>query len=85
MGVREVAKKVSSYLAVDVIDPAFLPAVNYPEENGLSPSEVVEIVRTLHETGKLKILDLTAYNPELDKSSISGKTVVNLISEILSS
>jgi arginase len=70
------------HLDVDVIDPSIMPAVSFPTKDGLSTSEVSTVVKTLLKTGKLKVFNLTAYEPTLDTSYLAGKTLVSLVSEI---
>jgi arginase len=86
----KVAKRLSDsadwiicHLDLDVLDPKIIPAVDFPTNGGLTLKEVEQIVHELRETGKLKIFNLTAYDPTLDQSQTSGKRIVNLVSEIL--
>lgn len=93
-GVSKVAADVAAYLAdrcdwitchldVDSIDPSFMPAVNFPEPGGLSPEEVKTMVQALRGTGKLRVFDLTAYNPTIDQNGTSAARLLELVSEIL--
>jgi arginase len=95
VGVAEVARDTANYLNdrcdwiichldVDAIDPEFNPGVNFPEPSGMSPIEVTTIVRTLQRTGKLRVFNLTAYNPLLDRDGRSRDTVLNLVEELFS-
>jgi arginase len=67
---------------VDAIDPAIIPAVNYPCKNGLTPEDVNTVVAALSKTGKLRAFNLTAYNPTLDKDRRCGKTILDLIAKL---
>lgn len=93
--VNKIAGEVAAYLAdttdwiichldVDVIDPAVISAVDFPSKGGLTPEEVKTIVEALKRTEKLKVFNLTAYDPNLDENQTSGRTILKLISEILS-
>lgn len=95
-GVPKVASEVATYLAgrcdwitchldVDSIDPAIIPAVNYPEPGGLTLEEVKTVVRALQKTGKLKIFDLTAYNPTLDRDHASAQKLLSLVAALMAS
>lgn len=95
-GVPKVAEEVATYLAgrcdwitchldVDSIDPAIIPAVNYPEPGGLTLEEVKAVVRALQKTGKLKIFDLTAYNPTLDRDHASAQKLLKLVAALMAS
>ncbi len=91
-GVRVVAAEAAKHLAdradwiachldVDVVDPDAVLAVNFPAPDGLRPAEVSAIIKSLNGTGKLRAVDIAAYNPSLDDDGSSATTVVNLIRE----
>jgi len=93
-GVPKVAAEAAAYLAdhsdwitchldVDSIDPTIIPAVNYPEPGGLTLEEVRTIVRALRGIGKLKVFNLTAYNPTLAQGQISAKKLLTLIADLM--
>jgi arginase len=95
IGLQRVAQEVAEYLAarsdwivchldVDSIDPTIISAVNFPEEGGLTMEEVRIVVDELQRTGKLKVLNLAAYNPLLDHDNDTGNKLVKLTSEIFS-
>ena len=95
IGVQKVAHHVAEYLAargdwivchldVDSIDPTIISAVNFREEGGLTMEEVRIFVDELQRTGKLKVLNLAAYNPLLDHDNDTGNKLVKLTSEIFS-
>ncbi len=95
-GVPKVAASAAAYLAdhsdwiachldVDSIDPAIIPAVNYPEPGGLTLEEVKTVVRALQKTGKLKTFNLTAYNPTLDRGHASAQKLLTLIAALMAS
>ena len=94
-GVPKVAAEAAAYLAdhsdwitchldVDSIDPTIIPAVNYPEPGGLTLEEVRTVVRALRGTGKLKVFNLTAYNPTLDQDQASAQKLLTLVAELMS-
>jgi arginase len=96
IGIAKVARAAAEFLAdrsdwiichldVDSIDPGIISAVNFPEKgSGLTLEEVKTVVHELRRTGKLKVFDLAAYNPNLDPKQDSGNKLLNLTSEILS-
>ena len=95
VGAAEVAEEAARHLAnrsdwivchldVDVVDPAWIPAVNYPTPGGLTVDETTMIVTTLLKTEKMKVLELASYNASKDKGGSSARTVVNLIRKIFS-
>lgn len=92
-GIMKVAEQAADYLAdrcdwitchldVDSIDPSILPAVNFPEPGGLSLDDVRTMVQALKSTGKLKVFDLTAYNPLMDQNHESATKLLRLVAEI---
>lgn len=95
-GLGKVAREAAAYLAdrsdwivchldVDSIDSSIISAVNFPEKGtGLTLEEVKTVVHELRRTGKLKVFDLTAYNPNLDRQRNSGNKLLKLTSEIFS-
>jgi arginase len=91
-GVRKVAAEIARHLAdradwivchldVDVVDPSSVLAVNYPTPGGLKPAEASAIIKSLDATGKLKALDIAAYNPSLDYDGSSAAAIVSLIKQ----
>ena len=95
IGIKEVAEQAAEYLAakgdwivchldVDSVDPRIIPAVNFRAEGGLTIEEIRIVVDELQSTGKLRVLDLAAYNPLLDHDNDVGNKLVNLTSDIFS-
>jgi len=95
-GIGKVAREAAEYLAdrsdwiichldVDSIDNGIISAVNFSEKgSGLTLEEVKTVVHEIRRTGKLKVFDLAAYNPNLDLKRGSGDKLLKLTSEILS-
>jgi len=95
-GSREVAAKISkvltdssdwivAHLDVDVFDSSLMPSVDFPEPGGLTEHDVLEIFRALQATGKLKVVDLTAYNPALDKGYEGRSLILDLAPKLVTS
>ena len=72
------------HLDVDVVDPEFIPAVNYPTPGGLTPEEAAVLIRALHRTGKLRVLEVAAYNSSKDRRHESVDRVVALLRNVFS-
>ena len=72
------------HLDVDVVDPTFIPAVNYPTPGGLTADEAAMVARAAMRTGKLKVLEVAAYNPSKDRWGRSAERVVALLRTIFS-
>jgi arginase len=94
-GAKEVAQEAARHLEnrsdwvvchldVDVIDPRFIPSVNYPEPGGLTIDETATVIRALAATGKLRVLELVSYNATKDRGGSSAKKLVALASDALS-
>jgi len=74
---------VICHLDLDVIDPSTIPAVDFPCKEGLGLEEVRAVVQAVQKTEKMKVFNLTAYDPTLDTGQQSGKMILNLISNML--
>lgn len=72
---------IACHFDVDVVDPDAILAVNFPAPGGLRPTEVSTMIKFLENTGKLRVVDIAAYNPSLDDDGSSATAVVNLIKE----
>ena len=70
------------HIDLDVIDPREMPAVNFLEPNGISTEDVLLAARGLKETGKLKAVEFTSYDPLRDANRACGRRVVKLISRL---
>jgi arginase len=73
---------IACHLDADSLNPEMMPAVNFPERNGLNFEEVKAIVRPLRESGKLKLFELAGYNPTLDRKRRCATRLVRLVSDI---
>ncbi len=67
---------------LDALDPAIMPAVNYPCRNGLALEDINMVVAALSKTGKLRAFNLTAYNSILDRDGRCGKTLLDLVANL---
>jgi arginase len=74
---------IACHLDVDVVDPKFIPSVNYPTPDGLTPDEASMMIRKLVGTQKLKALEVTAYDPEKDRGGSSAKAIIQLLKSAL--
>jgi arginase len=72
------------HLDVDVLDQTIMPAVNYPTLGGMTEEQVVVAVKALRATGKLRVLDIAAYNPDLDRAESSARVLIRMVREALS-
>jgi arginase len=67
-------------LDLDVLDPAFAPGVSHLEPGGLSTSEVIRLIQSLH----IPILgaDIVELNPHRDPLGITAAAAAKLLKEI---
>jgi len=70
---------------IDVLDPAFAPAVNYPEPAGLSSKEFFYIFKRLLKIKSLKTIDIVETIPEKDNpQKLTLRTIAKIIEEFKS-
>lgn len=67
------------HLDADVLEDAFMPAVDYRIPDGLSPEELVEILRVAIGSGKAMGIEITISNPALDHTGESGARLTDII------
>jgi arginase len=68
---------------VDALDDATMPHVDYRMADGLSAGECAAIIRRARETGRLRGLDVTIYNPTLDWDGSGARLLVGLLASAL--
>jgi len=73
---------IACHLDVDVIDPELIPAVSHPIPGGLTMEETSTIIAKLMGTGKLRLIELAAYNPPTDRRADSAKRIVELLNTL---
>ncbi|MEO8620554.1 MAG: arginase family protein [bacterium] len=73
------------HLDADVIDPAFVPAVDSPLPGGPNMDELGDLLLPLVQHPKALGLELTIYDPFLDPDGSSAAHLVNLLARILGS
>jgi arginase len=73
---------IACHLDVDSLDPKIMPAVNFPEQDGLTFEETKAIVGAVQSTGKLKLFELAGYNPTLDRNRTCALQLVRLVTDI---
>ena len=73
---------IIAHLDVDVLDPSIMPGVNFPEARGLIITDVLGIIRELKFTGKLAVVDVTAYNPFKDGDGRGRSLLLTFVQEL---
>ena len=80
--VTEKANGKDLYISIDIdaLDPAFAPAVNYPEPAGLSSKEFFYILKRLLLIKSLKAIDITEAIPSKDNpQKLTLRTIAKII------
>jgi arginase len=67
------------HLDADVIDDAVNPAVDYRVPGGLSVRELGDLLRALMEGGKAIGMDVSIYNPTLDRDGEAARAIVRAL------
>ena len=87
--VTEKANGHDLYISIDIdaLDPAFAPAVSYPEPNGLTSKEFFYILDRLLKVKSLKAIDIVEAIPEKDKAfdNRTLRTIKKIIEEAIAS
>ncbi len=87
--ITEMANGKELYVSIDidVLDPAFAPAVNYPEPAGLNSKEFFYILKRILKVKSLKTMDIVEIVPQKDKNSdnLTLRTVAKIIEEVKTS
>jgi agmatinase len=80
---KEINEPVYLSIDFDVLDPSLMPAVAYPEPNGLAFNQVLEGVKALAKN--LIAIDFVEFVPSenLTYASIAGKLIFSSLAEII--
>jgi arginase len=68
---------------VDALHDDVMPAVDYRLPDGLSVGEIVEAIRRAMNTGRVRGVNVTIYNPTLDWDGSQAKLLVDLLGAAL--
>ena len=72
------------HLDVDVLDDEVMPAVDYRMSGGLSFAELRELLKVLFKSRRIVGMDITIFNPKLDKDHAIARKLVSSVVEGLS-
>jgi hypothetical protein len=76
-------KEVYVSIDIDVVDPAFAPATGYPECGGLTSRQIIYLIQRINKIKKLRAIDIVEINSEKDKTGLTTKLGVKILSELL--
>ncbi len=71
------------HLDADVLDDAIMPAVDYRLPGGLSWDELAAVLRAAMMSGRAAGLEITIYNPKLDRDGSSGRKLAETVAAAL--
>lgn len=69
------------HLDVDVLDDAIMPAVDYRMPGGLNFAELSDLLKTLFGSGRVVGMDITIFNPNLDRDGSIARRLVSSITD----
>lgn len=92
-GLKEVTEEALEYvhqarkgfgvtIDLDGFDPYFAPGVGSPETNGLKPDDFLPVMRQIAHDPLLKALEITEYNPTLDKDLKTAKLTLDILEQL---
>ncbi|KUL25085.1 arginase family protein [Streptomyces regalis] len=67
------------HLDADVLDPSVMPAVDSPDPDGLTPDELVALLRPLLGSAHCVGLNITIYDPDLDPEGTAGALLTDIV------
>ena len=73
------------HLDVDVLDPRWMPAVDSPDPGGMTPDELVMVLRRALVSPRVVGMQLTIFDPDLDADGACATRLVNLLADALGS
>ena len=67
------------HLDADVLDPAYVGAVDCPEPGGLTPNELTALLSRLLRSPRFVGMDVTILDPDLDVDSVAQRTLIDIL------
>ncbi|MFG1889375.1 arginase family protein [Micromonospora sp. NPDC049051] len=71
------------HLDLDVLDPLVLPAVSYPEPDGLDWADLTALARPLVHSGRLIGMSVTDFNADEDPDGRHAERIAQALAELL--
>jgi arginase len=68
----------------DIVNPIDAPAMNYVAKGGPRAEELGKVFQHIAQTGLVKAISVSSWNPELDEDGRSKDTVLNLLQDLVS-
>ena len=67
------------HVDADCLDDAVMPAVDYRMPGGLSPQELVAVLRAALDSGRVVGMEVAIYNPALDEDGRAGRVLTEVL------
>ena len=71
------------HIDLDVLDPVSLPAVTYPQPNGLDWDQLAAVIEPLGRSPRLLGVSIADFRPDLDPTGEQGARIVGLLEQTL--
>ncbi|HJR74357.1 MAG TPA: arginase family protein [Luteimonas sp.] len=71
------------HVDADCLDDAVMPAVEYRLADGLSVAELKRVLQVALASGKAVGIEITVYNPNLDRDGAAGRALAGLLADAL--
>ena len=87
---QQVIRKYRDYdavyltLDIDVLDPAYAPGTGTPVSGGLTPTQLIGILRMLLREAPVRAMDIVEVAPPLDVNDITSWAALRVIHEVFS-
>jgi len=76
-------KELYVSIDIDVVDPAFAPAIDCPEPGGLSSREFIYIIQRISKMKNLRVVDIVGINPDKDEKNSTVKLGAKILAELI--
>lgn len=80
---REALAGFFIHVDADCLDDSIMPAVDYRMPGGLSADELVTVLRTALQSGRVVGIEVAIYNPALDEDGRAGRMLTTALAQAL--
>jgi arginase len=77
-------RPVYVHFDTDILNPLDAPAMNYVADGGPRAEEMGKVFQHITQTGLVKAISVSTWNPELDEDGRSKETILALLQELVS-
>ena len=67
----------------DIVNPIDAPAMNYVAEGGPRAEELGKVFQHIAQTGQVRAISVSSWNPEMDEDGRTKETILNLLKKIV--